>query len=32
VLKPANARLGPMVFEPADVQVFGRVVTVMRRL
>ena len=32
VLQPANARLRPMVFEPADVQVFGRVVTVMRRL
>ena len=32
VLLPANARLGPMEFDPADVRVFGRVVTVMRRL
>ena len=32
VLQPANPRLEPMVFDPADVQVFGRVVTVMRRL
>jgi repressor LexA len=32
VLIPQNERLSPMVFDPADVQVFGRVVTVMRRL
>jgi repressor LexA len=32
VLVPANARLGPMEFDPGDVRVFGRVVTVMRRL
>src|SRR5262245_62146543 len=32
VLLPANARLGPMEFDPGDVRVFGRVVTVMRRL
>ena len=32
VLLPANPRLEPMVFDPADVQIFGRVVTVMRRL
>lgn len=32
VLVPSNTRLEPMVFDPADVQVFGRVVTVMRRL
>ncbi len=32
VLLPANSRLEPMVFDPADVQIFGRVVTVMRRL
>jgi repressor LexA len=32
VLLPANPRLGPMEFDPDDVQVFGRVVTVMRRL
>ncbi len=32
VLLPANADLTPMVFEPADVSVFGKVVTVMRKL
>ena len=32
VLLPANARLEPMVFDPAEVRVFGRVVTVLRRL
>ena len=32
VLTPANARLEPMVFDPSDVTVFGKVVTVMRRL
>ena len=32
VLVPANERLEPMVFEPGEVRVFGRVVTVMRRL
>ena len=32
VLRPANSRLEPMVFDPAEVQIFGRVVTVMRRL
>lgn len=32
VLTPQNDRLEPMVFEPDEVQVFGRVVTVMRRL
>jgi repressor LexA len=32
VLVPANARLEPMVFDPADVTIYGRVVTVMRRL
>jgi repressor LexA len=32
VLVPANARLEPMVFEPDDVTVFGKVVTVLRRL
>jgi repressor LexA len=31
-LTPANARLAPMVFDAADVTVFGRVVTVLRRL
>ena len=31
-LVPANPRLEPMVFDSDDVRVFGRVVTVMRRL
>ncbi|MCB1039099.1 MAG: transcriptional repressor LexA [Acidimicrobiales bacterium] len=31
-LVPSNPRLEPMVFPAADVQLFGRVVTVMRRL
>jgi repressor LexA len=32
VLVPANSRLEPMVFDPAEVTVFGKVVTVLRRL
>jgi repressor LexA len=32
VLVPANSRLSPMVFDPSDVRIFGRVVTVLRRL
>jgi repressor LexA len=32
ILVPANESLDPMEFEPNEVQVFGRVVTVMRRL
>ncbi|MEM7140567.1 MAG: transcriptional repressor LexA [Actinomycetota bacterium] len=32
VLVPANAALSDMVFDPADVSIFGRVVTVMRKL
>lgn len=32
VLTPANARLAPMEFDAADVTIFGRVVTVLRRL
>lgn len=32
VLIPANERLEPMVFHPSEVSVFGRVVTVMRKL
>ncbi len=32
VLVPANPRLGPMEFDAGEVQVFGRVVTVLRRL
>jgi repressor LexA len=32
VLVPANARLQPMVFDPAAVTIYGKVVTVLRRL
>lgn len=32
VLHPANPTMGPMVFDPSDVHIYGRVVTVMRRL
>ena len=32
VLTPANARLEPMVFDPSDVTLYGKVVTVLRRL
>lgn len=32
VLVPANAQLEPMVFSPDEVKIFGKVVTVMRRL
>ena len=32
VLLPANDRLEPMVFRPDEVRVFGKVVTVLRRL
>jgi len=32
VLEPANARLQPIELDPDDVAVFGRVVTVLRRL
>jgi len=32
VLVPHNERLSPMEFDPADVTIFGRVVTVLRRL
>ena len=32
VLVPANARLEPMTFDAGDVTVFGRVVTVLRRV
>ena len=32
VLTPANPRLEPMVFDLAEVEVFGKVVTVLRRL
>ncbi len=32
VLEPANASMGAMIFNPDEVTVFGRVVTVLRRL
>jgi repressor LexA len=32
VLEPSNPRLEPMELDPADVQIYGRVVTVVRRL
>ena len=32
VLQPANARLEPMEFDAADVTIYGKVVTVLRRL
>ena len=32
VLVPSNSRMRPMTFEPNEVQIFGRVVTVLRRL
>lgn len=32
ILRPANERLEDMVFDPDDVHIFGRVVTVMRRV
>jgi repressor LexA len=32
VLTPANERLEPMIFDPSEVTVFGKVVTVLRRL
>ncbi|HUP86288.1 MAG TPA: transcriptional repressor LexA [Acidimicrobiales bacterium] len=32
VLVPANERFSPMEFDPADVTVFGKVVTVLRKL
>jgi repressor LexA len=32
VLEPANERLEPMEFDPSEVTIYGRVVTVLRRL
>jgi repressor LexA len=32
VLVPANSRLEPLVFSPAEVSIYGKVVTVLRRL
>ena len=31
-LTPSNSTMEPMIFSPDDVQIYGRVVTVMRRL
>jgi repressor LexA len=32
VLRPANQTMEPMVFDPSDVRIYGKVVTVLRRL
>jgi repressor LexA len=32
VLNPANPTMAPMAFDPADVHIYGKVVTVLRRL
>jgi repressor LexA len=32
VLRPANERLSDLVYEPDEVSIYGRLVTVMRRL
>ncbi|MDQ4098280.1 MAG: transcriptional repressor LexA, partial [Actinomycetota bacterium] len=32
VLTPANSRLSPMELDPSDVVVYGKVVTVIRRM
>ncbi len=32
VLSPANPTMRPMVFDPSDVRIYGKVVTVLRRL
>jgi repressor LexA len=32
VLVPSNAEMAPMVFDPADVTIYGRVVSVLRKL
>jgi repressor LexA len=32
VLQPANPTMVPMVFDPSDVRIYGKVVTVLRRL
>jgi repressor LexA len=31
-LRPANATMEPMRFDPAEVRVFGKVVTIIRRI
>jgi repressor LexA len=32
VLRPANATMEDLVYDPAEIQVYGKVVTVLRRL
>jgi repressor LexA len=32
ILTPANERLSPMEFDPSEVTIYGKVVTVLRRL
>jgi repressor LexA len=32
VLEPSNPTMEPMVFDPAEIEVYGKVVTVLRRL
>jgi repressor LexA len=32
VLRPANVRLSPMEYDAGDVTIYGKVVTVLRRL
>jgi repressor LexA len=32
ILEPANATMEPMIFDPGDVEIYGRLVTVMRKL
>ena len=32
VLNPANPTMSPMVFDPADIHIYGKVVTVLRRM
>jgi repressor LexA len=32
VLRPANARMEDLVYEPTDVEIFGKLVTLMRRM
>ena len=32
VLRPENADLDEMIFDPADITIYGKVVTVLRRL
>jgi SOS-response transcriptional repressor LexA len=32
VLVPSNAKMKPLTFDPSDVSIFGKVVTVLRRM